>query len=385
MQCRICGEYDCTKHEFSIGKVTKKTKLEGSSPPEIFVGRWNYPNVYTGVLAPEEYGDTHIMSSAKKWHARKLSISEISSLRQKLVYGRTQSHIKKSSPFLNLVKEIAMTHKSVAAELNFKKPIHPHTENDITTPLITQAAPIEYARLQENAPVKPKVDYIVNDTNVKARTSIKELAHAGIPSENIMKLFSAGLLGQQSARKLVPTRWSITAVDDTLSKQHLEKIRDYPLLQEIQLFEANYLGNYYNFLVLPENFAFEVIEISHTTPTVWQDAEGFFARKTYADSVTGAYYANRLALTEYLTKIKRQAACLVMREIRPEYNAPCGVGILRQASREAFSKVPETFETIQQALTRIQSRMNLDISQYTTRSQLLKNTGKQKKLTQFFS
>ena len=36
-----------------------------------------------------------------------------------------------------------------------------------------------------------------------------------------------------------------------------------------------------------------------------QDYEGFNGRKEYADDVTGAYYANRLALVEYLEKIKR--------------------------------------------------------------------------------
>jgi len=154
--------------------------------------------------------------------------------------------------------------------------------------------------------------------------------------------------------------------------------------KKVEVFYANYLGNHYNFLLLPDKYSFEVIEISlRFKGGVWSDYESFFPRKKYADSVTGAYYANRLALMEYLTKIKRQAQCLVIREIRPEYYAPCGVGILRETSREAFSQPPETFNTLKEALTNIQTRLNQPITNYTFRSWLLKNFGKQKKLFEF--
>ncbi len=99
--------------------------------------------------------------------------------------------------------------------------------------------------------------------------------------------------------------------------------------------------------------------------------------------MTGAYYANRLALVEYLEKKKRQASCLVIRECRPEYYAPCGVGILRQASRQAFKNKPEKFETIKQALDSAQKRLRLPASLFKSNSWLLKEYGKQKKLNDF--
>ena len=200
----------------------------------------------------------------------------------------------------------------------------------------------------------------------------------------MIKLLSAGLLGLKKNRKLVPTRWSITAVDNALSKEKLKKIRYYPEIKEISVFNAEYLGNHYEFLLLPDKYSFEVIEISMKNYGVWHDHETFFPRKKYADSVTGAYYANRLALTEYLEKIKRQARCLVLREIRPEYYAPLGVGILRQISREAFAQTPETFPTLKEALHLIQNRLRQTITNFTRKSILLENYGKQKKITDFF-
>lgn len=383
--CKICGDENCKKHSFMIGKAKPITEFSGSSPPEIFVGRWNYPNVYTGILAPQEYGDKQILSSPELWHKNKLSISDILAFRNKLIYGRKQSHIRKQDSKLKpVLQEVAMAHKSIAAEFKLKKPITAHKENEKSVPLISNAAEIEKVRLQENPAVKPKVDYLVNDTDVKSTIAMQELYKSGIGNEFIVKLLSAGLLGMQANRKMVPTRWSITAVDDSLSKEKLKKIKFMKQLQEFQVFNAEYVGNHYEFLLLPSNFEFEVIEIAISNMMAWQDYESFQGRKKYAESVTGAYYANRLALTEYLERIQRQCSCLVIRQVSQEYYAPLGVGILRQTSREAFSKKPESFQSLNEALNNIQSRLRINISNYTGKSKLLANYGKQSRLNQFF-
>ena len=385
--CKICGEDNCKKHSFLLGKAREIKEFSGSSPPEIFVGKWNYPNVYAGILSPTEYGDTKILSSAELWHEKRLPIPKILEFRNKLIYGRAQTNIKKavnSKNFLPVMQEVAMTHKSISTEFKLKKPITANKENDSHVPLIANAAQIESIKLQENPQIRPKIDYLVNDTDVKSQVALLELKKSGIETSNMVKLLSAGLLGLRKNRKLVPTRWSITAVDDTLSKERLKKIRLFQEIGEILLFHSEYLGNHYEFLLLPEKWSFEVLELSLQGGGVWHDYESFFPRKTYADSVTGAYYANRLALTEYLEKIKRQCQCIVFREVRPEYYAPLGVGILRQISRDAFSKAPEKFNTIQEALDRIQLRIKAQIKIFTEKSIILKNYGKQRKLLDFF-
>ncbi|MBM3233367.1 hypothetical protein FJZ18_04345 [Candidatus Pacearchaeota archaeon] len=382
--CKICGIEGCDKHVFSIGKAKEIKEFTGSSPPEIFVGRWNYPNVYTGILSPEEHGETKYLSSPEIWHEQKRTIPEILSFRNKLIYGRTQSNIHQlQNKFLSILQEVAMTHKPISTEFILKKPIRQQDEQAPNAPLIAHAAEIEKIRLQENPKIRPKVEYLVNDTDAKAVSSLIELEKANIETSTIMKILSAGLLGKKKNRKLVPTRWSITAVDDTLSKEKLKRIRLYPEISNIMLFHAEYLGNHYEFLLLPEKWSFEVIEISLKNMGIWTDYENFYPRKTYADSVTGAYYANRIALTEYLERIRRQALCLVFREIRPEYTDPLGVGILRQVSREAFSINPMIFNSLQEAFDDIQSRLKQPISNYINKSILLKEFGKQKRINQY--
>ena len=221
--------------------------------------------------------------------------------------------------------------------------------------------------------------------------AIQELYKGKIEVSNIIKVLSAGLLGIKDNRKLVPTRWAITAVDDTLSKEMLKKIRYFQEINEILLFNGTYLGNHYEVLLLPDKFSFEVIETSIPTLNLteniinnlefWQDYEGFYHRKTYASSVTGAYYVNRLALCEYFLKINRQASCIFFRETTPEYNVPLGVGILRELSRDIFTKNPEKFSTINEALQVAQKRMHIPIKIMKDKSLLLKEYKKQRRLS----
>ena len=363
--------------------------FSGSSPPEIFVGRYNYPNVNAGILSPDFFGNTEELSMPEIWHDKKFSIGEILTKRNKLVYGRFKAEVKKTNKFTKLMQEISMAYKPVSTEFFLKKPPKPNLEINKFSPIITNQAPLEFARIQENPKIKRKVDYLVSDTDNKAVSSIIELHKNNILISNINKILSAGLLGLKNNRKLVPTRWSITAVDDIISKNLLKKIIYYNEINDVLVFNSEYNGNHYEILLIPDKFSFEVIEaeikfnnISGNSVKFWQDYEGFYGRKDYANEVIGAYYANRLALCEYLDKIKRQATALFLREIH-NYYAPLGVGILRETCRDAFSKIPEKFDSLDEAFFVIQNRLRLNVNFFREKSILLKEYGKQKKIWDF--
>ena len=141
--CKICNSYSCDKHVFSFGTTTNVHSFSGSSPPDVFVGRWNYPSVYTGILSPPELGDTGVFSSPEEWHTRKLGIAEILSFRNRLIYGRQQHHIKtKQSSFLGIMQEVAMTHKPIDTEFTLTKPIMRQDESESRVPIIAHAASV---------------------------------------------------------------------------------------------------------------------------------------------------------------------------------------------------------------------------------------------------
>lgn len=383
-----------SKIQGSFPKV--KLHFSGSTPPEIFVGRMNYPNVFSGILAPDYKGDTTVLSSPEEWVKQNLPIETVLAHRGSMVYGRQMTNVKLNKSLSDVTQQLALSSKPVATEFFLKRqPTLQYTSSKVMS-IMANPAPIERVILEENPFVEKKVDYISSDYDVKATTALKELYSSNIKVSHLQKLFSAGLLGVKTQRKLVPTKWGITAVDDTISKILLKKIKLYKEISEILLFSDNYAGNYYNIILLPGEFKFEVIEES--IPEIvdkskqslmnheigfWQDYEGFFGRKNYASSVTGAYYANRLAICEYLEKIKRQATILVLRETSEEYYAPLGVGILREVTRRAMNQNPEKPESIGETLKIIDSRIKVPIEKFAKISWILANYKKQKKITDF--
>ncbi|UZE94080.1 MAG: hypothetical protein IB618_00695 [Candidatus Pacearchaeota archaeon] len=376
-------------------KISKE--FSGSSPPEIFVGRYGYPNVFTGILAPTEFGETEELSMPEVWHEQGAGIQDILAYRSRMIYSRFISSIKSArskqqSRLLDLMQEISLASKPVDASFKLKKKPRVRIQMDAHVPMIGNPAPLKSVKLESNPKVEKKVDYLTSDTDVKSTQAIKELYKSKIPVSNIIKILSGGMLGLRIQRRLVPTRWAVSAIDDTISKTLLEKIRHYQEISSYLLFHASYLGNYYNIILIPNCWSFEVIEASakgyfgrNYRIATWQDYEFFQKRKKYAFSVTGAYYANRLAVCEYLYKTKRQASVLVLREIRDEYWAPCGVGILREVTREAMQSKPEKFDTLKGALSTAQTKFKLPLEIYTTKSKLLQNIKTQTRLSKFLS
>jgi hypothetical protein len=372
-----------------------KKEFEGSSPPEIFVGKYGYPNVFAGILAPNEPGNTEYMSMPEIWHEQHMSITDILGYRSRMIYSRFTLPIKSAkskqkNKFLDTMQEISLASKS--ADMSFKLKKKPATKINLSRfiAMIGNPAPLEKVKIESNIKVEKKVDYLVHDQDVKSVKALEELYHAKIPVSHMIKVLSAGMLGLRVQRKFVPTRWAVTATDDTISKFLINKIKSYPQIQDYRLFSANYLGNYYQILLFPGPWSFEVIEASskgyfgHGNIATWHDYELFYGRKKYAGSVTGAYYANRLAISEYLSAIRKQATAIIFREVSEEYWAPCGVGILREVTREAMNNKPKVFDNLNDALNEIKKQFKLPFDIYLRKSKLIENLKTQTRLQKFF-
>jgi hypothetical protein len=386
----MCGKPCKIFQAFKLHTPIPKLHFSGKSAPELFVGRIGYPYINAGILTPQDNDNISNFPSAEEWSKNNFSISNVLRLRGQLIYGKSQTHIKVSDKIKQVTQELALSSKPVSTEIFLhKKPTFQFTVDSVFQPM-TNPAPLKSATLEENPCVPRSVDYLINDTDAKSVDVINELYSSNIKIDQLQKLLSIGLLGKKSARRMVPTRWSITATDDTISKEHLKKIRYFGHLNQIALFSGNFLGNYIEALLLPGNFSFEAIEAWQEGSTysgektiLSQDYENFNGRKKYAFNVTGGYYAMRLPLTEYLMKIKRQASVLMFREIRPEYYAPLGVGIVRETAKRTFQNPPRYFDTIEKALSDINERIKTPIETIKEKSWLLNNYGKQKTLFDF--
>lgn len=357
------------------------TNFLGITPPDIFVGRFNYPNVYSGILAPVSQEEIN-PNSPEDWFSNKLKIEDIVKLRASMIYSRFPTDIRpaRQSKLVDVMKEVSMSKKSVSMEFILKKkPTQRLWLNKFSNPLANPAL-LEKAVPQENISVEKKVESITSDCEVKLTEAIMELFDYKTKTSEIIRLMSSGLLGLKTQRKLVPSRWSTTAVDSLISQNLINNLKHSPWINDIMVFSSEYLGNHYEFILLPTAWSFEVIEMDERMPNkFWHDYEGFWTRTNYAKSVTGAYYSNRLAVSQYLNNLKRQASVIVLRHIKRSYYVHLGVGILREASKDAFTKRPYVFENISELKDYLKARIPYS-EDYIKQSFLIKRFVEQKKI-----
>ena len=392
----FCGNRNCPialkmkTIELSLSGSGGKDTLFGASPPSVFVGNYGYPKVYIGGLAPMQSGDTSVYDNPIVWAKDKLSIENIFDLRSSLVNSRTVVDIKKGGMFLESMQELAMASKPADVEVRYTKPLHADISFFDRATAQGPSGEIKRFSICDNVKVERKVDKIVCDTDLKAAEAVTGLQESGVGEYNIVKLISSGLLGMN--RKLVPTRWSITAVDDIISKDAMERVRRYDSIDDFLVFSHEYLGNHFEIVLLPSHFRYEVIEAvlpesaygkNCENVNIITDYEEFKGRTKYASSVAGGYYAARLPVVNYLDSLKKQASVLVFREIKPDYYMPLGVWVVRETVRDALKNGFTVFDSLENALKDVASRVSIPINLLIGKSRLLKTFKNQKNLSDF--
>ena len=226
------------------------------------------------------------------------------------------------------------------------------------------------------------------DYDATATTSIKELYQKGLPVSQISKGLSAGLFGLKGKRKFVPTRWSITAVDDTLSKSAREKIKEYDSVDAIYAYYKVALDNRWLIFFMPGNWEYESIEAWYPN-TIWNAGgseisiyssyEGYKGRKTYAE-IGGCYYSARLAVTEKLEGMKMQGRVLILREVHDGYIMPVGVWNVREHVRETLESEPTVLNGIKDVFGFIKQKLEIPPNAWVANSGLLSRIIKQRRI-----
>ena len=417
MQCKgkgLCGRPYCpTLEKFkNNNRLTKalanQTTVFGPSPPSVFVGSYNYPSLSAGPLIPPsvdlpelEFGDASEMlrekviknpgflEDSRLWHD--LKMQDVITMRTALVRANTTfkpSDAKTDNPLLMKAQELALSSKPIDTEAWFKKPIVSDLKFDSMMMPMGPSGQVKNFNITENPKVPNAVDRLVYDTDALAKDAISEMYKDSVSNEQMTRLMSIGLLGRD--RRLVPTRWSITAIDDMTGKELIHRIKDYPHLREITLLSGEIFGNRFEILLLPGSFSFELLEV-WLPHSVWngeqtfigQDHEDFYGKKEYS-SLSGGYYAARLSVLEYLNSIKKQAFVFAIREINQSYWAPLGVWVVREAARVAVTTPPRIFETREEALSNLSSRLYTPRAEWESKTRLLHNQAVQTRIDSFY-
>jgi len=376
------------------------SKLNTASPPSVFIGsKLRYPLVNVGIMSPlERDEDAWIYDDEAYWAKSNLEISDVLRLRNSLLNSRFQSKVtdtRLNKKFVNLAQEIAIGSKPVDVEIELKNRLRFKREKDrVLTPHGLRAG-LKKAKVTSNVKVDRQVDKAIND-EIKAVQGIEMLYKRNFSEYTLNKILSVGVLGLKKNKKLVPTRWSITATDDMLGKYLWKQVKEYKWLEDFELHWGEFLGNSYVVLLFPGVWSYELFELylpgSSWNPTqevkASTDIEGFYGRKKYAFNTVGGYYAARLPILEYLNKIKRQASVLAIRIEGPSYWAALGVWVVRESVKKAMAKKGMIFKTkdemIESARQIGKIKYDFDYEQIFQRSQLLKQIKTQRNLAEFF-
>jgi hypothetical protein len=372
-----------------------KKDFSGSSPAP-FVGRFGYPNVNVGVLAPPEVkGDVTVYDDPRTWAAENYGVGQVASLRAGLVNSRFSAHIKRPDKYVEIAKEVGMASKPVDVDVELEKAPTARLNTDKWAAPTGPNAKLQTLEMTSNPKIHTRVQRAFDSEDILATETITDLFRRGFDENSLSRMLSVGVFGVQENRKLVPTRWSITATDDMLSKDLLREVKQNPESNYMAYF-GGYSGNYYLILFFSHPWSYELFEMSVRTGMKgnWEgkgnwstDYEPYKGRKYYAEDTVGGYYTVRLAISEKLKEMKRQSSVLALRFITDEYTIPLGVWVTREAARNALSSKPITFADDKLMITYAKhvakNKFGFDLEPLLKSSRLLKERREQKRLFEF--
>ncbi len=376
----------------NVKQVELSEVLQGSSPPSVFVGRFGYPKVNVGPSLPPQIGDTSTYELPETWIGKPLE--EILIKRLSMVVGVTQTRVKDvGSGFVTRLQELALSERSVDAEMLLDKRYLRRPLFGEELPPIGPRVLLKDVRVTGNPYFGRPVEKVYSDSDLKAVHAVLILYSEGIPVSRIQRVFSVGALGRLRDRRLVPTRWSITAVDDIISRHLVREVKELPRLGEILVYVRRYVQNLFIAVLLPGMWSYEWIEAwfpgstwnpSGRMTAISGDHEGPLGRSEYA-LTGGCYYAARLAAAEHLLHgLRRQATVVLYREIYEGFNIPIGVWFVRENVRRLFESAPRRFSSLEEALGSLRGLTRVDVQDIVRSSYVLKTFGKVRTLDSYW-
>ena len=394
----LCGKIRCpiVAKAQSLAKCSRfitSENIQGSTPPGVFVGRIGYPKIYIGPMVPPYFGDTEILDTPELWVGK--TVDEIIDYRFSLIRGKVRTSVfeaQSGGRFLDTLQELAMGVEPADSEARLTRvPKRVITLSEDSQPF-GPSAPLKSFKVSD-VKVDQRIEKAFYDRDLKASEAIVDLYDEGVLVTRIQRAFSLGMFGSAKRRKLVPTRWSITAVDSNLSLDLIDRVKQYDTIDEYRVYSFRNLDNYFIAILMPENWSFEWIEAwfpgtawnpdeRASAPAMMGDFESYWGRKTYA-SVGGCYYSCRLAVAEKLAQEGRQASALVLREIHPGYILPVGVWNVRESIRATLKTEPTKFDNLKAALDYVTTKLTIPLRRWIENSSMLRQALFQRKITEF--
>ena len=358
--------------QIQMKSVKVGKNLEGSTPPSVFIGRWSYPKVYAGPMMVGEAGDTSIMDSPESWIGQNKQQEDIINYRMSLVRGKQLIKIDDlENPFVEKLQDISLASKSIDSEATFGRT----PTGSMITEDSSPHGPSAVIKKFDIDAVKwdRQLEKTFYDTDLKAGDAVVDLHNKDVPFTAMQKAFSVGAIGTKNKRRLVPTRWSITACDSTLADRFLKEVRKFEQIDTYRVFEFGALNTYYVIILTPTEWQYEwyeaFIKIIGNERLIYSDYETNGGKKEYS-CVGGCYYTAKMAVLDYLMKVKKQSGLLILREAYENY-VPLGVFNVRENIKEAMLRPYKEFETLEESLKYAGTKLRIPIKEFVKEGTLM--------------
>ena len=363
-----------TASTMPMKSVAMGKEIEGSTPPSVFIGSWNYPDVFAGPMVVPEHGDTMVMDMPEAWIPGNHTQEEIIGYRMNLIRGKQQVNAADlDNRFIGKLQEISLSQASLESEVAFTATPQGQSFSEEHTPFGPSAG-IERFDVEPGR-WNPKLERTFYDTDLRAADAVVDLHKNGVPFSSIQKAFSVGTMGQGRARHLVPTRWSITACDTIIGDRLLADVKRNAVIDTWKVHEFSSLNNHYAVILMPTAWQYEwseaFLHVLGNEELVFSDHEGT-KKKTPYSPLGGCYYSCKMAVLEALAREGKQAGAIILREARKGY-VPMGVFNVRENVRSAMQQAPTEFEGIRPALRYLTDTFMLPVTRFIEEGPLLQS------------
>ncbi|BBL45661.1 DNA repair protein NreA [Nanobdella aerobiophila] len=342
------------KYKKLYGKsIYLKREIYGFTPPSNLISSINYPKLSLGILTSQN-DNINYYDNPIYWAKNNIPVDEIIKNRVGLVNAKkiVDSNLpRKDERLYNDILDAMLSIKSINIELYLKK-IY---ENDNISKIVGFYGfngIFDKIILNEN-PRIPKEVYRIND--IKSEESVYYLYKEGMSDYYISRLFSIGFFGYRINRKLVPSRWSITAVHNILEKKLRKELEDIKVIDKYYLFYYSLYGNDFYGILIPGKGDVELIEV-----LIPGSIYNLYSKYSIIgrDDKSGGYSSLRLSFAEFMKNYRLKGSLIVFRFVTKEYSVPLGVWVVREGTKYMLNNIIEKFDNYNDLVEYLNNRLN---------------------------
>lgn len=328
------AKFDFYKYLNEYKKEFRPSKSHQGIASGLIVGEKGYPNLNLIPLNNEDKKSSFFNEK----NLVKKEYNEILKLKVKNIAGIKNLQIKeRDDKILNQVRDVLASKKVVDYESFYEKEIRINDFHmDKLIGLGGNKNKLEKIS-SGNIPIHRDFEKVLNE-DIKTKNKVIDLYKKGFNESQIINLLTLGSFGLNFNKKLVPSRWGITAYDTIISNYLFDEITKNNIINKNLYFKSEDKGNTFHIFLFPKKHTFENIEVIKTKYGVKVINDYYANNKSIQPKTAGGFFATRLSCLEFLNRIKKQASVIVIREI-DNYEIPLGVIFVRETVREAFKKI----------------------------------------------